>query len=153
MNVYQGNETLVTKTTVTVPINGGPVEAVSTIETVPYWTRSRRKTGRFPFSPCDLDSASVLKHNQKWSHSSSRLSAAMEWDSESVQSEDVFKQPENPDREPRPMQPKTPQNQGGVRPHEFVSKTVREQWSRGGSELVFAPSLALSDPAADLLMY
>lgn len=41
----QGNETLVTKTTVKVPVNGGPVEAVSTIETVPYWTRSRRKTG------------------------------------------------------------------------------------------------------------
>lgn len=52
------------------------------------------------------------------------LSAAMEWDSESVQSEDVFKQPENPGREPRPLQPSTPQNQGGVRPHEFVSKTV-----------------------------
>uniref|UniRef100_A0A3Q3XAT2 Rac GTPase-activating protein 1 n=1 Tax=Mola mola TaxID=94237 RepID=A0A3Q3XAT2_MOLML len=33
-------------TTVTVPVNGGPVEAVSTIETVPYWTRSRRKTGK-----------------------------------------------------------------------------------------------------------
>lgn len=44
--VCQGNETLVTKTTVTVPVNGGPVEAVSTIETVPYWTRSRRKTGK-----------------------------------------------------------------------------------------------------------
>uniref|UniRef100_A0A7N8WT54 Rac GTPase-activating protein 1 n=1 Tax=Mastacembelus armatus TaxID=205130 RepID=A0A7N8WT54_9TELE len=42
----KGNETLVTKTTVTVPVNGGPVEAVSTIETVPYWTRSRRKTGK-----------------------------------------------------------------------------------------------------------
>uniref|UniRef100_A0A8C7ZY68 Rac GTPase-activating protein 1 n=1 Tax=Oryzias sinensis TaxID=183150 RepID=A0A8C7ZY68_9TELE len=40
------NETLVTTTTVTVPANGGPVEAVSTIETVPYWTRSRRKTGK-----------------------------------------------------------------------------------------------------------
>lgn len=49
MSLYQGNETLVTKTTVTVPINGGPVEAVSTIETVPYWTRSRRKTGMFGF--------------------------------------------------------------------------------------------------------
>ena len=35
-----------TKTTVTVPANGGPVEAVSTIETVPYWTRSRRRTGK-----------------------------------------------------------------------------------------------------------
>uniref|UniRef100_A0A8C3ADM9 Rac GTPase-activating protein 1 n=1 Tax=Cyclopterus lumpus TaxID=8103 RepID=A0A8C3ADM9_CYCLU len=41
----RGNETLVTKTTVTVPANGGPVEAISTIESVPYWTRSRRKTG------------------------------------------------------------------------------------------------------------
>lgn len=89
-----GNETLVTKTTVTVPINGGPVEAVSTIETVPYWTRSRRKT------------------------------AAMEWDSESVQSEDVFKQPGNLERESKPLQPSTPQNHGVVRPHEFVSKTV-----------------------------
>lgn len=34
------------KTTVMVPANGGPIEAVSTIETVPYWTRSRRKTGK-----------------------------------------------------------------------------------------------------------
>uniref|UniRef100_A0A8C9ZW17 Rac GTPase-activating protein 1 n=1 Tax=Sander lucioperca TaxID=283035 RepID=A0A8C9ZW17_SANLU len=42
----RGSETLVTKTTVTVPANGGPVEAVSTIESVPYWTRSRRKTGK-----------------------------------------------------------------------------------------------------------
>ncbi|XP_074536648.1 rac GTPase-activating protein 1 [Halichoeres trimaculatus] len=89
----QGNETLVTKTTVTVPPNGGPVEAVSTIETVPYWTRSRRKT------------------------------AAMEWDSESIQSEDVFKQPVNPDGEIK-TQPSTPQSHGGVRHHEFVSKTV-----------------------------
>ncbi|KAF3697245.1 Rac GTPase-activating protein 1 Male germ cell RacGap [Channa argus] len=87
------NETLVTKTTVTVPVNGGPVEAVSTIETVPYWTRSRRKT------------------------------AAMEWDSESVKSEDVFKQPGNPEGQMK-SEPSTPQSKGGVRPHEFVSKTV-----------------------------
>lgn len=87
------NETLVTKTTVTVPISGGPVEAVSTIETVPYWTRSRRKT------------------------------TAMEWDSESVKSEDVFKQPSNPEGEMK-AEPSTPQSNGGVRLHEFVSKTV-----------------------------
>ncbi|XP_068589095.1 rac GTPase-activating protein 1 [Cebidichthys violaceus] len=87
------NETLVTKTTVTVPVDGGPVEAVSTIESVPYWTRSRRKT------------------------------AAMEWDSESVQSEDVFKQPGNPEAE-RKVAPSTPQSHGSVRLHEFVSKTV-----------------------------
>uniref|UniRef100_A0A8C7FYI7 Rac GTPase activating protein 1 n=1 Tax=Oncorhynchus kisutch TaxID=8019 RepID=A0A8C7FYI7_ONCKI len=41
----KGNESLVAKTTVTVPADGGPIEAVSTIEAVPYWTRSRRKTG------------------------------------------------------------------------------------------------------------
>nr|XP_020473425.1 rac GTPase-activating protein 1 [Monopterus albus]XP_020473426.1 rac GTPase-activating protein 1 [Monopterus albus] len=89
----RGNETVVTKTTVTVPANGGPVEAVSTIETVPYWTRSRRKT------------------------------AAMEWDSESVKSEDVFKHPAIPEAETK-TGPGTPQSNGGVRLHEFVSKTV-----------------------------
>ncbi|XP_063321193.1 rac GTPase-activating protein 1 [Pelmatolapia mariae] len=88
-----GNEAIVTKTTVTVPANGGSVEAVSTIETVPYWTRSRRKT------------------------------AAMEWDSESVKSEDVFKHPANPEGEMKAA-PSTPQSNGGVRLHEFVSKTV-----------------------------
>ncbi|KAM3878567.1 rac GTPase-activating protein 1-like [Diretmus argenteus] len=38
------NESMVAKTTttITVPVNGGPVEAVSTIQTVPYWTRSRK---------------------------------------------------------------------------------------------------------------
>uniref|UniRef100_A0A8C9ZWB3 Rac GTPase-activating protein 1 n=1 Tax=Sander lucioperca TaxID=283035 RepID=A0A8C9ZWB3_SANLU len=77
----QGSETLVTKTTVTVPANGGPVEAVSTIESVPYWTRSRRKTGK------------------------------------------VFLQPGNPEAE-RKAAPSTPQSHGGVRLHEFVSKTV-----------------------------
>lgn len=51
-------------------------------------------------------------------------SAAMDWDSESVKSADVFKQPDNPEGEMK-MQPSTPQNQGGVRLHEFVSKTVR----------------------------
>uniref|UniRef100_A0A3P8ZX25 Rac GTPase-activating protein 1 n=1 Tax=Esox lucius TaxID=8010 RepID=A0A3P8ZX25_ESOLU len=40
------NDSVVTKTTITVPVNGGPVEAVSTIEMVPgYWTRSRKTTG------------------------------------------------------------------------------------------------------------
>uniref|UniRef100_A0A672YC70 Rac GTPase-activating protein 1 n=1 Tax=Sphaeramia orbicularis TaxID=375764 RepID=A0A672YC70_9TELE len=37
------NESIVAKTTITVPVNGGAVEAVSTIETVPYWTRSKKK--------------------------------------------------------------------------------------------------------------
>lgn len=38
------------KTTVTVPADGGPIEAVSTIEAVPYWSRSRRKTGKSFYS-------------------------------------------------------------------------------------------------------
>lgn len=48
----------------------------------------------------------------------------MEWDSESVKSEDVFKQPGNPEAEMK-TQPSTPQSHAGVRLHEFVSKTVR----------------------------
>uniref|UniRef100_A0A8C1VIX7 Rac GTPase-activating protein 1 n=1 Tax=Cyprinus carpio TaxID=7962 RepID=A0A8C1VIX7_CYPCA len=65
----KGNESLVAKTTVTVPADGGPIEAVTTVEAVPYWTRSRRKT--------------------------------------EIRTE-----------------PSTPQGNGGVRLHEFVSKTV-----------------------------
>lgn len=42
------NESIVTKTTITLPVNGGALEAVSTIETVPYWTRSR-KSGNLLF--------------------------------------------------------------------------------------------------------
>uniref|UniRef100_A0A671VDT9 Rac GTPase-activating protein 1 n=1 Tax=Sparus aurata TaxID=8175 RepID=A0A671VDT9_SPAAU len=80
-SLVRGNETLVTRTTVTVPPGGGPVEAVSTIETVPYWTRSRRKTGKiFP--------------------------------------------PSNPEGDAKMPPPSTPQKQGAVRLHEFVSKTV-----------------------------
>uniref|UniRef100_A0A8C6TE70 Rac GTPase-activating protein 1 n=1 Tax=Neogobius melanostomus TaxID=47308 RepID=A0A8C6TE70_9GOBI len=52
-----------------------------------------------------------------------RRTAAMEWDSESVKSDDVFKQPSLPEAEMK-TQPRTPQNNGGVRLHEFVSKTV-----------------------------
>uniref|UniRef100_A0AAQ5XC49 Rac GTPase-activating protein 1 n=1 Tax=Amphiprion ocellaris TaxID=80972 RepID=A0AAQ5XC49_AMPOC len=39
------NESIVAKTTITVPVNGGAVEAVSTIETVPYWTRMAPQWG------------------------------------------------------------------------------------------------------------
>ncbi|RXN05371.1 rac GTPase-activating 1 [Labeo rohita] len=92
----KGNESLVAKTTVTVPADGGPIEAVTTVEAVPYWTRSRRKT------------------------------AALEWDTadtDSVRSMDVFKQPSQPNGELK-AEPSTPQGNGGVRLHEFVSKTV-----------------------------
>ncbi|XP_030625739.1 rac GTPase-activating protein 1 [Chanos chanos] len=88
-----GSESLVAKTIVTVPANGGPIEAVSTIDAVPYWTRSRRKT------------------------------AAMEWDTDSVQSEHVVKHPSQSERETK-LEPNTPSGNSGVRLHEFVSKTV-----------------------------
>uniref|UniRef100_A0A672MR49 Rac GTPase-activating protein 1 n=1 Tax=Sinocyclocheilus grahami TaxID=75366 RepID=A0A672MR49_SINGR len=83
-----GNESLVAKTTVTVPADGGPIEAVTTVEAVPYWTRSRRKTGK----PTSLN---VL----------------------------LSFQPSQPNGEIK-TQPSTPQGNGGVRLHEFVSKTV-----------------------------
>uniref|UniRef100_A0A8C4FFA6 Rac GTPase-activating protein 1 n=1 Tax=Dicentrarchus labrax TaxID=13489 RepID=A0A8C4FFA6_DICLA len=52
-----------------------------------------------------------------------RKTTTMDWESESVKPEDVFKQPGIPEGEIK-MQPSTPQNHGGVRHHEFVSKTV-----------------------------
>uniref|UniRef100_A0A673I1N8 Rac GTPase-activating protein 1 n=1 Tax=Sinocyclocheilus rhinocerous TaxID=307959 RepID=A0A673I1N8_9TELE len=55
-----GNESLVAKTTMTVPADGGPIEAVTTVEAVPYWTRSRRKTGK-PTSLNVLSFVSVIK--------------------------------------------------------------------------------------------
>ncbi|XP_038935257.1 rac GTPase-activating protein 1 isoform X2 [Rattus norvegicus] len=53
--IDQANESIVAKTTVTVPSDGGPIEAVSTIETLPCWTRSRGKSG--PLQPVNSDSA------------------------------------------------------------------------------------------------
>uniref|UniRef100_A0A671RZB4 Rac GTPase-activating protein 1 n=1 Tax=Sinocyclocheilus anshuiensis TaxID=1608454 RepID=A0A671RZB4_9TELE len=89
LTFYQGNESLVAKTTVTVPTDGGPIEAVTTVEAVPYWTRSRRKTGK-------LTSLNLI------------LS---------------FMRPSQPNGETK-AGPSTPQGNGGVRLHEFVSKTV-----------------------------
>uniref|UniRef100_A0A8B9NUI3 Rac GTPase-activating protein 1 n=1 Tax=Apteryx owenii TaxID=8824 RepID=A0A8B9NUI3_APTOW len=87
--VDQGNESIVAKTTLTVPSDGGPIEAISTIQTVPYSLRSQRKTGTL----------------QPWNSESSLGSRQLESKSESDGSS-------------------TPQSNGGVRLHEFVSKTV-----------------------------
>lgn len=94
----KGNESIVTKTTVTVPIDGGPIEAVSTIETVPYWTRSRRKTANLQ----GWDSDSILSENV---------------DTENVR---LQKKPEVEHNQ----EPSTPHSNGCIRLHEFVSKTV-----------------------------
>uniref|UniRef100_A0A9J8A4H2 Rac GTPase-activating protein 1 n=1 Tax=Cyprinus carpio carpio TaxID=630221 RepID=A0A9J8A4H2_CYPCA len=87
LTFYQGNESLVAKTTVTVPADGGPIEAVTTVEAVPYWTRSRRKTGKITL-----------------------LNLLLSF-------------PSQPNGEIK-AGPSTPQGNGGVRLHEFVSKTV-----------------------------
>ncbi|KAK2118139.1 Rac GTPase-activating protein 1 [Saguinus oedipus] len=85
----QGNESIVAKTTVTVPNDGGPIEAVSTIETVPCWTRSQRKTGTL----------------QPWNSDSTLNSRQLE---PRTETDNVG----------------TPRNNGGMRLHDFVSKTV-----------------------------
>ncbi|XP_065275571.1 rac GTPase-activating protein 1 [Emys orbicularis] len=87
--VDQGNESIVAKTTLMVPNDGGPIEAISTIQTIPYHLRSRRKTGSL----------------QPWNSDSSLGSRQLESRSETDGSN-------------------TPQSNGGMRLHEFVSKTV-----------------------------
>lgn len=64
------------------------------------------------------------------------FSAVMDWDSESVKSEDVPKQPGNNHGGEMKMQPSTPQGQTGVRLHEFVSKTVRTRLCESQSCLI-----------------
>ncbi|NXK69046.1 RGAP1 protein, partial [Sylvietta virens] len=85
----QANESIVAKTTVMVPNDGGPIEAISTIQTVPYPRRSRRKSG--PLQPWNSES----------SIGSKQLESKSDTDGCS-----------------------TPQHNGGVRLHDFVSKTV-----------------------------
>ncbi|KAK0148052.1 Rac GTPase-activating protein 1 [Merluccius polli] len=130
----RGNESLVAKTTLTVPTGGGSVEAISTIETVPapYRTRSRTKTGvDWPSGPTHIfgpaqDCTSFGPRAPavgKRATCGSRAIESQEWDSESVQSVDIFKQPVVPDRVARAA-PGTPQTTGSIRLHEFVSKTV-----------------------------
>ncbi|KFQ33267.1 Rac GTPase-activating protein 1 [Mesitornis unicolor] len=85
----QGNESIIAKTTVMVPSDGGPIEAISTIQTMPYTLRSRTTSGP----------------PQPWSSESSIGSKQLESKSETDGS-------------------CTPQSNGGVRLHDFVSKTV-----------------------------
>ncbi|XP_069762756.1 rac GTPase-activating protein 1 isoform X3 [Narcine bancroftii] len=87
----KANDSIVAKTTLTLPNNGGPIEAVSTIETVPYWTRSRRRTANLKGQ--ELDAISDT-------YSSTPSTAS------------------------RDDHSRTPQTNGGMRTHEFVSKTV-----------------------------
>ncbi|XP_023254315.1 rac GTPase-activating protein 1-like [Seriola lalandi dorsalis] len=89
------NESIVAKTTITVPVNGGAVEAVSTIETVPYWTRSRKR------------------------------SVAPAWGDTTTtdQSETASEAPSTPVSD-FPAQLRTPKANGGGKKHHFIPKTV-----------------------------
>lgn len=66
---FQANESIVAKTTVTVPNDGGPIEAISTIQTVPYPRRSRRKSGG-----CDIP---ILSQNVCSSFQDLRAASAL----------------------------------------------------------------------------
>uniref|UniRef100_A0A3B5MIN0 Uncharacterized protein n=1 Tax=Xiphophorus couchianus TaxID=32473 RepID=A0A3B5MIN0_9TELE len=108
----RNNESIVAKTTITLPASGG-VEAVSTIETVPYWTRSRRRSGEdfsFHFTSslqCDLLSmkAKSMADTTTTDHSESASEA-----------------PSTPVSE-TPVQFQTPRIKGGKK-HHFIQKTV-----------------------------
>uniref|UniRef100_A0A8C7M9W5 Rac GTPase-activating protein 1 n=1 Tax=Oncorhynchus kisutch TaxID=8019 RepID=A0A8C7M9W5_ONCKI len=102
------NDSIVTKTTITVPVNGGPVEAVSTIKTVPgYWIRSR--TGEMTLQlPRDFKEMTIG------------------WDSTTTidQSETASEAPSTTPCSEAPLPLITPRAKGGVRKHEFLAKTV-----------------------------
>lgn len=107
-----------TKTTITLPVNGGALEAVSTIETVPYWTRSRKSGNIF------------LKYLYIYFKALQRnictclfiLTAAQTWADTTTtdQSETASEAPSTPVSEPLHLQ--TP---GGGKKHHFIPKTVR----------------------------
>lgn len=88
------NESIVAKTTITVPVNGGTVEAVSTIETVPYWTRSRKSV-----APSLGDTTTT------------------------DQSETASEAPSTPVSD-FPAKLRTPRANGGGKKHQFIPKTV-----------------------------
>uniref|UniRef100_A0A8C9X8P2 Rac GTPase-activating protein 1 n=1 Tax=Sander lucioperca TaxID=283035 RepID=A0A8C9X8P2_SANLU len=97
------NESIVAKTTITVPVNGGAVEAVSTIETVPYWTRSRKNFYQHVIVP----------------------TVAPAWGDTTTtdQSETASETPSTPVSN-FPAQLRTPRTNRGEKKHQFVPKTV-----------------------------
>ncbi|KAG8007503.1 Rac GTPase-activating protein 1 [Nibea albiflora] len=112
------NESIVAKTTITVPVNGGAVEAVSTIETVPYWTRSRKNStfGSFTtkFFECLGDFYHVIV---------STVAPAWADTTTTDQSETASEAPSTTVSD-FPSQPKTPRPNGGAKKHHFIPKTV-----------------------------
>lgn len=116
------NESIVAKTTITVPVNGGAVEAVSTIETVPYWTRSRKKSGENLAYMTIQNKISLVWGFDQYAIVSS---VAPAWGDTTTtdQSETVSEAPSTSVSDiPAILQ--TPKPKGGKK-HHFVSKTVR----------------------------
>ncbi|XP_054640532.1 rac GTPase-activating protein 1-like [Dunckerocampus dactyliophorus] len=89
------NESIIATTTIALPVNGGAVEAVSTIERVPYFTRSRKKS--VPQSWPETTSTDLSEANSE--------------------------APSTPVSDP-PNRLQNPKANGGGKQHQFVSKTV-----------------------------
>lgn len=113
------NESIVTKTTITLPVNGGALEAVSTIETVPYWTRSR-KSGNILFKK--TKHIYFISLITKCLYSRVFFTAAQTWADTTTTdlSETASEAPSIPVS--HPLQVRTP---GGGKKHHFIPKTVR----------------------------
>lgn len=120
------NESIVTKTTITLPVNGGALEAISTIETVPYWTRSR-KSGNILFKKNKTNNnIYFISLITKYLYSHVFFTAAQTWADTTTtdQSETASEAPSIPVS--YPLQLRTP---GGGKKHHFIPKTVRlENW-------------------------
>ncbi|XP_026161587.1 rac GTPase-activating protein 1-like [Mastacembelus armatus] len=89
------NESIVAKTIITVPGDGGAVEAVSTIETVPYWTQSRKKSA-----------------GPAWRNTTTTDQSETASEAPSTAVSDF------------PAQVQTPRANGGGKKHNFTPKTV-----------------------------
>lgn len=123
--LIQINESIVAKTTITMPMNGGAVETVSTIETVPYWTRSRKSGEIFV----------VFNHTTKltrlfldffffffnWTLILSTVAPAWADTTTTDQSETVSEAPSITSDQ---VQPRTPRANRGGKKHNFIPKTV-----------------------------
>lgn len=131
----QINDSIVAKTTITVPGNGCAVEAVSTIEAVPYGTRSRKKSGEkflitnFTCGNCEFKYSLLLQITFISSISCDFivLTVAPSWaESTSIElSETNSEAPSTPlsDFPPHLQTPRL--KRGEEKQHIFVPKTVR----------------------------
>lgn len=120
------NESIVAKTTITLPANGGTVKAVSTIEAVPYWTRSRKSGEDSPrYHRCDT--CRLYTHLMV-------STAALAMGDTTTDLSTTSEAPSTPVPDCG-----TPRANGRGKKHEFVPKTVR-LYSEGAHDTHIGPS-------------